>query len=65
MKNLKEFIKQYNPIISAVIALSLYLPGLWISGYLDSPKMVATVAAYCVVGFVYGAVMQWANKEER
>lgn len=63
MKKLKKFIRNFNPIISAFIALSLYLPSLWISGYSDSPKMVATVAAYCVIGFAYGAIMFWAHEE--
>lgn len=63
MKKLKKFIRNFNPIISAFIVLSLYLPSLWISGYLDSPKMVRTVAAYCVIGFAYGAIMFWAHEE--
>lgn len=65
MKKLKEFIRNYNPIISALIALSLYLPSLWLSGYSDSPKMVVTVSAYCVIGFAYGAVMFWTQEGDK
>lgn len=60
MKKLKEFIRNFNPTISTLIALSMFLPNLWISGYLYNPKMIVTVAAYCVIGFVYGAIMFWA-----
>lgn len=60
MKKLKEFIRNFNPTISIFIALSMFLPNLWISGYLYNPKMIVTVATYCVIGFVYGVIMFWA-----
>lgn len=65
MKMLKEFIKKLNPITSAFIALSMYLPKMWISDYVDDPRMIVTVAAYCVIGFVYGVVMYWAHGEDK
>ena len=65
MKKLKEFIRNFNPIISALIALSVYLPSLWVSGYSDNPKMIVTVAAYCVIGFVYGVIMFWTHDGDK
>lgn len=65
MRKLKEFVKKFNPIISAFIALSMYLPKMWISDYTDDPRMIVTVAAYCVIGFVYGAIMHWAHGEDK
>lgn len=65
MKQLKEFVRKFNPITSTLIALSMFLPKLWIPHYGSDPKVIITVAVYCVIGFAYGAIMQWAHGEDK